>query len=123
MVQQPHPRSDGGMALAFTDNLVSELSIAAEAIGIDGEVLAAALGEGETIAQVAARYGVNAHRVVVALVSDAVAEVAADVRRGELTPEHVRWLVALATRRAEDQIASKFPPLGFRQLSRARVTH
>ncbi|MGE5285970.1 MAG: hypothetical protein ACM3ML_01960 [Micromonosporaceae bacterium] len=115
MSRQAHPQAGGGIAVAFSDNLVSELSIAAKAIGVDDEVLAAALNEGETIAQVAARNGVDAHRVVVALVSDSVAEVAADVRRGELTGTHVRWLVALATRRAEDQITSKFPPLGFRQ--------
>jgi hypothetical protein len=109
----------GDNAAAFSDNLVSELSIAARAIGVDDAVLVAALGEGETIAQVAARHGVDAHRVVVALVSDAVAEVAADVRRGELTSGHIRWLVALATRRAEDQIVSRFPPIGFRQPARA----
>jgi hypothetical protein len=109
-----HPQAEGSIAVEFSDNLISELSIAARAIGIDGEILAAALSEGETIAQVAARNGVNAHRVVVALVSHAVAEVASDVRSGELTPEHVRRLVALATWRAEDQITSAFPPLGFR---------
>jgi hypothetical protein len=115
MSRQARPQPGGEIALPFTGSLVSELSIAAKAIGVDEEVLAAALGEGETIAQVAARNGVDAHRVVVALVTDSVAEVAADVRSGELAGKHVRWLVALATRRAEDQITSKFPPLGFRQ--------
>jgi hypothetical protein len=114
MGQLAHPQAEGGFAAAFSDNLVSELSIVAKAIGIDTEILAAALSEGETIAQVAARHGVNAHRVVVALVSRAVAEVAADVRRGELTPKHVGRLVTLATWRAEDQITTRFPPLGFR---------
>ena len=113
--RQARPLAGGDIALAFSENLVSELSIAAKAIGVEDEVLATALSEGETIAQVAARNGVDAHRVVVALVSDSVAEVAADVRRGELTGKHVRWLVGLATTRAEDQITSKFPPLGFRQ--------
>ncbi len=112
-------QGNNSTAVAFSENLVSELSIAARAIGVDDNVLAAALSDGETIAQVAARHGVNAHRVVVALVSDAVAEVAVDVRRGELTAGHIRWLVALATRRAEDQIISKFPPIGFRQPARA----
>ncbi len=112
-------QGNNSTAVAFSENLVSELSIAARAIGVDDNVLAAALSDGETIAQVAARHGVNAHRVVVALVSDAVAEVAVDVRRGELTAGHIRWLVALAPRRAEDQIISKFPPIGFRQPARA----
>jgi hypothetical protein len=115
MSRRARPQAGGDIALGFAGGLVSELSIAAKAIGVDDEALAAALSEGETIAQVAARNGVDAHRVVVALVTDSVAEVAADVRRGELTGKHVRWLVALATRRAEDQITSKFPPLGFRQ--------
>jgi hypothetical protein len=93
------------------DPLVSELSIAAKAIGIEEAALAAALVDGQTIAQVARGQGVKPHRVVVALVSDAVAQVAAQVTRGDLTTEHVRWLVALATWRAEEQIISTFPPV------------
>lgn len=93
------------------DPLVGELSIAAKAIGIEEAALAAALADGQTIAQVAYGHGVKPHRVLVALVSDAVAQVAAQVRSGDLTTEHVRWLVALATWRAEEQITSTFPPL------------
>ena len=93
--------------------LVSELSVAAQAIGIGEAALAAALSDGQSIAQVARRNGVKPHRVVTALVSRVVADVAADIRRGDLSADHVRWLVALATCRAEDQVASTFPPIEF----------
>ncbi|SRR6266566_9759177 len=95
--------------------LISELSITAAAIGIDDADLAAALSEGKTVAEVARAHGVSLRRVIVALVSDAVQDVAADVRSGELSRGHVRWLVALATRRAQDQVTSRFPEIGFRR--------
>ena len=99
-----------------SDNiLITDLSIAASVIGITEEDLTAALTGGKTIADVAAEHRADVHRVVVALVSDAVADVAADVRRGELTAGHVRWLVALATMRAEEQVITKFPPIGLRR--------
>jgi hypothetical protein len=93
--------------------LVSELSIAAQAIGIDESALATALGQGQTIAQVARGNGVKPHRVVTALVGRVVAEVAADIRRGDLSADQVRWLVALATCRAEEQVSSAFPAIAF----------
>ena len=93
--------------------LVSELSIAAQAIGIGEAALAAALSDGQSIARVARRNGVKPHRVVTALVSRVVADVAAEIRRGDLSADQVRWLVALATWRAEDQVASTFPPIEF----------
>jgi hypothetical protein len=99
----------------LVSELVSELSITAAAIGIDDADLAAALSEGKTVADVARAHGVSVRRVIVALVSDAVQEVAADVRSGELSPGHVRWLVALATQRAQDQVTTRFPEVGFRR--------
>jgi hypothetical protein len=96
------------------DELVSELSIAARAIGIDEATLAAALGSGQTMAQVAQVNGVKERRVVRALVSSVVASVADDIRRGNLSPDQVTWLVALATWRAEQLVASAFPPIEFR---------
>lgn len=99
------------------DGLVSELSIVAKAIGMDEGALATALAEGQTIAQVARKNGVKAHRVVIALVSYVVAEMAADIKRGDLTSDQVRWLVALATWRAEHQITSRFPPIEFRPVT------
>ena len=96
------------------DELVSELSIAAKAIGIDEAALATALTDGLTIAQVARLNGVKPRRVVTALVSHVVADVAADIRRGDLSSDQIRWLVALATWRAEHQVTSAFPPIEFR---------
>ncbi len=97
------------------DDLVSELSITAAAIGIAEADLIAALSGGRTVAEVAVAHGVGVRRVIIALVTDAVQEVAADVRSGELSPGHVRWLVALATQRAQEQVTTKFPEVGFRQ--------
>jgi hypothetical protein len=96
------------------DELVSELSIAAKAIGIDEAALATALTDGLTIAQVARLNGVKPRRVVTALVSHVVADVGADIRRGDLNSDQIQWLVALATWRAEHQVTSVFPPIEFR---------
>jgi phosphoglycerate dehydrogenase-like enzyme len=96
------------------DELVSELPIVAEVIGMGEAALVAALGDGQTIAQVARVHGVKPRRVVKALVSQAVVDMAADIRGGDLTADQVRWLVALATWRAEDLVTSTFPPIEFR---------
>lgn len=96
------------------DELVSELSTAANVIGIDQADLARALGSGLTIAQVALLHGVKARRVITALVSDVVAGMADEIRRGDLSADQVRWLVALATWRAEAQVTSAFPAIEFR---------
>lgn len=96
--------------------LVSDLTIAARSIGIDERALATELARGESIAQVARRNGVKPHRVVVALVSAVMADVAADIRRGDLTKRQIRRLVGFATLRAEAQVMSSHPQLGFRPL-------
>ena len=95
------------------DGLVSELSIAAKAIGIDEAALATALTGGLTIAQVARLNGVKPRRIVTALVGHVVADVAADIRRGDLSSDQIQWLVALATWRAEHQVTTAFPPIAF----------
>jgi hypothetical protein len=99
------------------DELVSELSIAAKAIGIDEAALATALADGLTIAQVARLHGVKPRRVVTTLVSHVVADVAADIRRGDLNSDQIGWLVALATWRAEQQVTCAFPPIEFRPVT------
>ena len=94
--------------------LVSELSIAANVIGIDQADLATALGGGLTIAQVALLHGVKVRRVITALVSDAVAGIADEIRSGDLSTDQVGWLVAPATWRAEVQVTNAFPAIAFR---------
>lgn len=96
------------------DELVSELSVAARAIGIDEARLVSALSSGQTMAQVARANGVKEHQVVSALVSSVVASVADDIRRGDLNADQVTWLVSLATWRAEQQVTSTFPAIEFR---------
>jgi hypothetical protein len=96
------------------DKLVSELSIAARAMGVDEATLATALGNGQTMAQVAQVNGVTQRQVIRALVSSVVASAADDIRRGDLSADQVTWLVALATRRAEQQVTTAFPAIAFR---------
>jgi hypothetical protein len=96
------------------DELVSELSIAAGVMGLDEATLATALGNGQTMAQVALVNGVTQRQLVRALVSSVVASAADDIRRGDLSADQVTWLVALATRRAEQQITTAYPVLTFR---------
>jgi hypothetical protein len=47
-------------------------------------------------------------------VSSVVASAADDIRRGDLSADQVTWLVALATRRAEQQVTTAFPAIAFR---------
>jgi hypothetical protein len=96
------------------DELVCELSIAANVIGIGQADLATALGGGLTIAQVALMHGVKVRRVITALVSDVVAGMGDEIRRGDLSADQVTWLVALATWRAEAQVTTTFPAVEFR---------
>ena len=95
------------------DEFVSELSVAARAIGIDEARLVSALSGGQTMAQVARANGVKEHQVVRALVSSVVASVADDIRRGDLNADQVTWLVSLATWHAEHQVTSTFPAIEF----------
>jgi hypothetical protein len=96
------------------DELVSELSVVARAIGIDEAALAAALSSGQTMAEVARAHGVKEHMVVRALVSSVVASVADDIRRGDLSGDQITWLVSLATWRAEVQVTTVYPAMEFR---------
>lgn len=96
------------------DELVSDVSIAARAIGIDETTLVAALSGGQTMAQVARANGVKEHQVVRALVGSVVASVADDIRRGDLSADQVTGLVSLATWRAGLQVTTAFPAVEFR---------
>jgi hypothetical protein len=93
--------------------LISELSVAATAIGIDAATLAVALSRGQTIAQVARLYGVKERRVVRALVSSVLASMADDIQRGDLSGDQLTWLVSLATWRARQQVTTAFPAIQF----------
>jgi hypothetical protein len=99
-------------------NDVADGRAGAEGPGGPGQRDRAGRGRGAR-ALVARANGVKARRVVTALVSRVVADVAADIRRGDLSADQVRWLVALATWRAEDQVTSVFPPTEFRPASLA----
>jgi hypothetical protein len=83
-------------------------------MGIEEARLAAALSRGQTMAQVAQANHVKERRIIRALVSSVVASVADDIHQGNLSPDQVTWLVALATWRAEQLVSSAFPPIEFR---------
>jgi hypothetical protein len=63
------------------------LEVAAQAIGIEVDALREALGNGQTIAEVAQATGVEAKAVVDALVADATARLDEAVANGRLTQE------------------------------------
>ncbi len=64
---------------------ISDLSVAAKAIGISESDLLTALRSGSSIADVAKQHGVDVHTVIDALVKDNEAELAAAVKAGTIT--------------------------------------
>jgi transposase-like protein len=64
---------------------VSDLSVAAQAIGISESDLTTALRSGRSIAEVAKQHGVEVQTVIDALVKDAESELAAAVKAGTIT--------------------------------------
>ncbi|MDQ6615868.1 MAG: hypothetical protein M3083_14305, partial [Actinomycetota bacterium] len=74
------PRHEGGR-----NEAVSDLSIAAKAIGIPEADLSTALASGQSLAAVAKAHSVDPQKVIDALVADARSELAAAVSGGKLT--------------------------------------
>jgi hypothetical protein len=103
--------TSAGLRACSPGEMVSDLSITARAIGIDEAALETALAGGETIADIARAHGVKSRQVVRALVSHVVASVGEDIQRGDLSPDQVTWLVALATWHAEQQVTRAFPSM------------
>jgi transposase-like protein len=64
---------------------VSDLSVAAKAIGISESDLMTALRSGSSIAEVAKQHGVDVQTVIDALVKDAESELGAAVKAGQIT--------------------------------------
>jgi hypothetical protein len=83
---------------------VTDLSIAARAIGVSESALTTALGKGQTIAQVAKSHNVDVQKVIAALVADARSELAADVKSGRLTQAQANQVQAGILARVTAQV-------------------
>jgi hypothetical protein len=87
---------------------VSDLSVAATAIGISEADLQTALSSGKTIAAVATAHSVAPQKVIDALVTDGLNELAAQVKAGTITPAQADAQKTEVTQRATDQVNGTF---------------
>jgi hypothetical protein len=87
---------------------VSDLSVVAAAIGISEADLQTALSGGKTIAAVATAHSVAPQKVIDALVTDGLNELAADVKAGTITQAQADAQKAEVTQRATDQVNGTF---------------
>jgi hypothetical protein len=87
---------------------VSDTSVAAKAIGITEADLLTALQGGQTMADVAKAHNVAVQKVIDALVTDGLDELAAEVKAGTLTQAQADAKKAEVTQRATDQVNGAF---------------
>jgi hypothetical protein len=87
---------------------VSDLSVAATAIGISEADLQTALSSGKTIAAVATAHSVAPQKVIDALVTDGLKELAAQVKAGTITQAQADAQKTEVTQRATDQVNGTF---------------
>ena len=83
---------------------VSDLSVAAKAIGIPESDLTTAFRSGQSLAAIAKAHGVDPQKVIDALVADAKSELAADVTSGKLTQAQADQASTNLTQRITDQV-------------------
>lgn len=83
---------------------VSDQSVVAGVIGITEAQLDTALSSGQTVAAVAKAQGVDPQKVIDALVTDGLNELAAQVKAGTLTQAQADAQKAEVTQRATDQV-------------------
>ncbi|HEX7498645.1 MAG TPA: hypothetical protein VF344_09300 [Candidatus Limnocylindrales bacterium] len=87
---------------------VSDASVVAAAIGISEADLNTALSGGQTIAAVAKAHNVDPQKVIDALTTDGLNELAAQVTAGTLTQAQADAQKAAVTQRATDQVNGTF---------------
>ena len=87
---------------------VSDASVVAGAIGISEADLNTALSGGQTIAAVAKSHNVDPQKVIDALTTDGLNELAAQVTAGTLTQAQADAQKAAVTQRATDQVNGTF---------------
>lgn len=98
-----------GDGLGPNHEAVTDTSVAAKAIGISESDLLAALAKGQTIAQVAKAHNVDPQKVIDALVTDGLDELATAVKNGTLTQAQADAQKAEVTQRATDQVNGTMP--------------
>ena len=87
---------------------VSDLSVVATAIGISEADLQTALSSGQTVAAVATAHSVAPQKVIDALVTYGLNELAAQVKAGTITQAQADAQKAAVTQRATDQVNGTF---------------
>jgi hypothetical protein len=87
---------------------VSDASIVAKVIGITEAQLDTALASGQTVAQIAKAHNVDPQKVIDALVTDGLNELAAEVKAGTITQAQADAQKAAVTQRATDQVNGTF---------------
>ncbi len=87
---------------------VSDQSVVAGVIGITEAQLDTALSSGQTVAAVAKAHNVDPQKVIDALVTDGLNELAAQVKAGTLTQAQADAQKAAVTQRATDQVNGTF---------------
>ena len=87
---------------------VSDDSVVATAIGISVADLDAALAKGQTVAAIAKAHNVDPQKVIDALVTDGLNELAAEVKAGTITQAQADAQKAAVTQRATDQVNGTF---------------
>jgi hypothetical protein len=91
---------------------VSDASVVAKAIGITEAQLNTALSGGQTVAAIAKAHNVAPQKVIDALVTDGLDELAAQVKAGTLTQAQADAQKAAVTQRATDQVNGTFSGAG-----------
>ncbi len=87
---------------------VSDDSVVANAIGISVADLDAALAKGQTVAAIARAHSVDPQKVIDALVTDGLNELAAEVKAGTITQAQADAQKPAVTQRATDQVNGTF---------------
>lgn len=103
----PPGRGPGRPGRAFghgRHELGDDVAIAANAIGISAADLRSALDGGQTIAQVAKAHNVDVQKVIDALVADEKAELAAEVKNGDLTQAQADQISSRITQSVTDRV-------------------
>ena len=100
--------------------LGARFSVLAELVGTDVDSLKAALGEGQTLAEIADGNGVEAQTVIDSLLEKANERIDAAVEAGKLTEEEAETKRSEAATRIEDLVNSGFDQQSFRNWGKGR---
>lgn len=108
-----HGPGDRGFGFGRRHEAVSDLSVAAQAIGITEAQLRTALQGGQTLAQVATSKGVAVQKVIDALVADRNSEIDAAVKAGLITQTRGDQMKTNVTARITARVNGTFAGPGF----------